>query len=650
MQERNLWPAVRSGSAVTAAAGIFLCALALSVLTGWALEIESLKSVRHGYVTMKPMTAAGFLMTGIALYFLRDGRNRSSRWRRSLGLAGGYGALLIGGTFALQYLTGWNFGLDALLFSSKVTGESQPFPGRMAPFTSFCFVLAAVSLLSIARSNVRVAQAGAYCVAAASLVALTGYVYDASALYTVAPYESMAWHTGLGFLVASCGSLAAGPEYGLAAAIRRRDAAGILLRRLVPAAILIPLVLGQLRIFGEDVGLYASQAGTAILMVSNMFVFLLVLALTTGEIIRTEGNRSRLATIVEFSHDAIIVEDLQGRIEIWNPASTLLHGYRREEVIGRPSAVLVPSEEREEFSLLMDRARRGEAFQDLDARRMTKTGLHRETSLTLSPLFDSEGQISGVSVIARDITERRQLERRLRRSEADLRMSQSELRALATRLISAQEHEARRIARELHDVFAQELAAVGMDLASFEMHAWNLNPRERENLDSVIARVDELARSIHSISKQLHPAILEDLGLAAALESECDSVCRQFGIDIQCQASGLREQPPEMVALTIYRIAQEALHNAARHSAATEIRVLIDDDQTHLTLRVEDNGRGFDPLVARHNGGLGLVSMEERVRLVRGSIFLRSSIGSGATVEVQIPWRQNEADPNRTGG
>jgi signal transduction histidine kinase len=141
------------------------------------------------------------------------------------------------------------------------------------------------------------------------------------------------------------------------------------------------------------------------------------------------------------------------------------------------------------------------------------------------------------------------------------------------------------------------------------------------------------------MSRRLHPAILDELGLKAALREECVGFSAQLGVPAQFESEGVPTTLPEDVSLCVYRVAQESLRNIAKHANATNVRVVLIGGKGGLTLRIEDTGDGFDLNEVKGKGGLGLISMEERVRLVGGKLTIQSKPGDGTKVEVFVPLR-----------
>jgi len=245
--------------------------------------------------------------------------------------------------------------------------------------------------------------------------------------------------------------------------------------------------------------------------------------------------------------------------------------------------------------------------------------------------------------------QRRSFEARLVRAEGDTVLSivrditewkgSLELnRDLAGRLIANQEEERSRLARDLHDGVSQEIAAVAVDLSHLRQQDGSIQSRSVQDiLGSAQRRTVSAAESIRLLSHGLHPTVLHHVGLVAAVQAHCAEVQRQHHLQVLLFTDGKVEPASRLVALSLFRIAQEALHNAIRHGRARHATVSLAQDGNELTLAVEDDGRGFDVAAARRNGGLGLASIEERARLVHGRVGIRSTPNQGTTVEVLVP-------------
>lgn len=239
--------------------------------------------------------------------------------------------------------------------------------------------------------------------------------------------------------------------------------------------------------------------------------------------------------------------------------------------------------------------------------------------------------------LANEISERRRAEEALLESQRELRRSEVDLRKLAARLIATQEEERKRLARELHDDMSQSLAALALEIANLKRAGFSAPDMAAERLSDMETTVHRLADDIHDLSRLLHPSILEDLGLEAAIQTECDRFAEREGIEVEFRA---REVPSNIegdCALTLYRIAQEGLRNIAKHSGAKSAFVELAGEEGSISLTIQDSGTGFDVAEARERVGLGLVSMSERMRLLEGSIEIDSAPGTGTCIRVEAP-------------
>ncbi len=203
------------------------------------------------------------------------------------------------------------------------------------------------------------------------------------------------------------------------------------------------------------------------------------------------------------------------------------------------------------------------------------------------------------------------------------------------KLITAQEDERRRIARDLHDDLNQRLAMLSVEADL--LGRMDQNEKARPLIEDIASQVKDLSSEVHKLSYRLHPSKLEQLGLIAATRSLCGEHGKQCGVAVEFTYDEVPRDLNRDIALCLYRIVQETLRNMARHSGATEALVNIACSGEEIKLLIADNGRGFElPRVARH-AGLGLVGMRERVRLVHGAINVDSAPGKGTRIEVRVP-------------
>lgn len=260
--------------------------------------------------------------------------------------------------------------------------------------------------------------------------------------------------------------------------------------------------------------------------------------------------------------------------------------------------------------------------------------------LSVTPLLRKDG---GAVVAHSDITERVRMEQALRESEAALQRHREELRALTAGLLTAQEQERKRVSRELHDDLNQKLAMLAVDVEALERRLPASSDDMRSQLRSIGNRVASLSDDVRRVAYGLHPSILEHLGLTVALRCYCKEFAKREAIQVTFRNRKAPESLPQDVALCLYRVAQESLRNVARHSGAKRVVVTLAGVAGGVHLSIKDYGVGFDPRAAKRKGGLGLVSMEERVRLVNGTLAVKAAPGNGTQVDFRIPLPEDKA-------
>jgi signal transduction histidine kinase len=238
--------------------------------------------------------------------------------------------------------------------------------------------------------------------------------------------------------------------------------------------------------------------------------------------------------------------------------------------------------------------------------------------------------------------ERRQAEEASRESERILRQNENDLRRLAGRLISAQEEERSRLARELHDDLAQRLAVFAIDVGQIEQQLGDLPEPVRETLNEMKKDIVTISQDVHKLSRQIHPSILDDLGLIKAVESECTNFSRREGTEIEFYHEKIPTVIPKGISLSLYRIIQEGLSNISKHACANHISVSMKGTGHDVLLSVQDDGIGFDPEEVREKPGLGFSSMRERVSLIHGEFSISSEPERGTVITVRVPLTRRE--------
>jgi PAS domain S-box-containing protein len=343
--------------------------------------------------------------------------------------------------------------------------------------------------------------------------------------------------------------------------------------------------------------------------------------------------------VAENVGDFIWEVDAKGLYRYTSPSVERILGYTPDELVGKKHFYdLFAPDVREDLKTAAFKVfATKEAFRAFSNPNVSKQGavVYLETSGV--PVLDADGNLAGYRGADTDISERKRAEEALRESERVLRQNENDLRRLAGRLISAHEEERSRVARELHDDLAQRLAVFAIDVGKLEKQLMDPPAPVQEELLEMKKDIVRISQDVHSLSRQLHPSILDDLGLIKAVESECTNFSRREGIDIVFNHENISTVIPKDVSLSLYRIIQEGLRNISKHACAEHISVSLRGMDHDVLLSVQDDGIGFDSAEVKEKPGLGLSSMRERVRLIQGELSIKSQPEKGTVITVRVP-------------
>jgi PAS domain S-box-containing protein len=359
-----------------------------------------------------------------------------------------------------------------------------------------------------------------------------------------------------------------------------------------------------------------------------------------------------LAAIVDSSEDAIVSKTLDGIITSWNRSAERLFGYTAGEAIGQHISLIIPASRRDEETVIIERIKKGQPIEHFDTVRVRKDKTALDIFLTVSPVRDANGKIVGASKIARDITQRKQIEQELRESEGryrtladaldtqvqfrtqELERRNSDLRDLSGLLLESQDAERRRIARELHDSAGQTLTALNLQLAQISEKA-EKDPALAKDVQYAEELVRHLARELRTTSYLLHPPLLDEAGISSALSWYVQGLAERSSLAIDLQISDNFGRLPSEMELVIFRLVQECLTNIHRHSGSKIARIRVEREENAIQVKVEDQGRGMSAerlaAIQSQGTGVGIRGMRERVRHLRGDLVIESD-GSGTKV------------------
>jgi PAS domain S-box-containing protein len=339
------------------------------------------------------------------------------------------------------------------------------------------------------------------------------------------------------------------------------------------------------------------------------------------------ANEQRYRTLFSKATDGILLLDTQGNIVDANDAFARMHGYAIDEMLQMNLRQLDTPETQ---ALAPDRLRRilqGETI-GFEVEQYHKDGHILPLDVAASAI-DIDGKLYALA-FHRDITERR-------RAEQQLRRSQQELRGLSKAANEALEAERRRTARELHDELGQSLTALKMDLESLRSALPPSQPDLGERVQAMHALLDGTIAATRRIATALRPLMLDDLGLAAALDWLTHDFSKHTGIATDLVIDDSVAQVPEPIASALYRITQESLTNVAKYAQATSAEIRLERDGEWVQLLVRDNGRGIEAADQDKRGTFGLLGIRERVMLLGGEVAIKGEPGQGSEVRARIP-------------
>ncbi len=368
------------------------------------------------------------------------------------------------------------------------------------------------------------------------------------------------------------------------------------------------------------------------------------------ELREAELAQAQLAAIVTSSDDAIISKDLNGIITTWNRGAERLFGYTEQEIVGRLITILMPPERIHEEPGILARIRAGKSVEHYETVWRRKDGTLLNMSLTVSPIKDEHGRITGASKVARDITDRKRQEAELRRwkDELEIRVqertgellaTQGRLMTVTSQLSLTEQRERRKLARDLHDYLAQMLAVGQMKMSMLKKQSPShpVSATLMQDLDKVFQQALIYTRTLIA---ELSPPSLQDSGLPAAL-TWLGERFEKDGLRVDIQTDCDSVPLPEEQAVVVFQAVRELLFNVMKHAGVDRATVTVSLGVGDiLRVAVSDGGKGLSPEVLQRSaepGHLGLVSVRERFRAMGGRVDLESLAGKGTTVTLVLP-------------
>lgn len=332
---------------------------------------------------------------------------------------------------------------------------------------------------------------------------------------------------------------------------------------------------------------------------------------------QAEHDSRRFEAIVQASIDGILSVDMEGRITSWNRGAQRIFGYSEAEMLGVAFKKLTPEDRVNECNEFNESVRCGKAVRDCETVRLGRGGERVAVSLTLSPIQDENRHITGIAVIVRDITERRRLEKEV---------------------LEIADFEKHRIGQDLHDDLCQHLVAISMIGNVLYTELVGLGVRQAEHAKQITAMIRNAVDHARILAKGLSPLNIAKGGLLAGLETLVAHTEQMFRVQCCFKHSSTVQIENIEVATHLYRIAQEALHNAVKHSQGTRVVVCLGEDTNAFEITVSDDGVGPpEPQKCPSGGGMGMHTMQYRAHIIGASLEISKNEQGGTSVLCRLP-------------
>lgn len=352
---------------------------------------------------------------------------------------------------------------------------------------------------------------------------------------------------------------------------------------------------------------------------------------TTRQTGRRRINKNLLIRkIIETTDAAVIGMSLDGTIQFWNNGAMNSFGYDSSEVFNLPIQNLIALNDLDYFNGFLDKAKRGEKVYRFECYGKTKDRRKIYLSVTLSHFGDGENIITGISMIARDISDRKN-------AEDDLKTSREQLRNFTKHMEFIKEKEMKQIAMQVHDELGQSLTALTLDLSwlSKKLHAADAEVINKFN--SMFELIDKTAELVSNITAELRPSVLDHFGLVPGIEWQAEEHKKRTRIAYIITKKPNEIKLDEHRTIVVFRIFQEIYTNIIRHAHATLVKINLIMTDTEFTMEVIDNGIGISPEKLTHPNSYGIMGIAERVNGIKGKFVINGQQNQGTTVRITIP-------------
>jgi PAS domain S-box-containing protein len=643
------------------ASSVLAILVGILVLIGWEFDIALLKSILPIWVAMKFNTALAFVLSGVSLWLLQEPSADAAsdsrpqiRHRRLAAQACAVAVALISALTLVQYVFGWDLGIDQLFIREPFGAVETSHPGRMAPTTALNFLLLGGAFLFLSmksRQVHRVGQLLALGPASISFLTLAGYGYGVQSLYQASPFTPMAVHTAVVFFMLAIGVIAACPDTGLAAVFASTGLGGVIVRRLLPSAIAVLLGLGWLRLAGQHIGLYGTEFGVALSTVASILVLgglvwwvARSLDVVDAERQRAQEERDRLFNL---SLDMFCVAGFDGYFKQLNPAWERTLGYPIKELLAQPYLSFIHPDDQEATVAEAQKLTTGTVTIAFENRYRCRDGSYKWFLWNATPALDQQL----IYAVAHDITERKEAEEKIKKLNQDLQHRTVELEATNKEL----EAFSYSVSHDLRAPLRHIDGFVGL----FQKHVGDkLDEKGRRYLTTISTAAKQMGTLIDDLlvfsrmgRAEVHQTRVHLGSLVKEVQRSLSAETKGRTIEWKVDALPDVQADPAMLRQVLVNLLANAVkYTRPRERAEIEIGCVANDSE--VVVLVRDNGVGFDMEYVHklfgvfqrlHSAsefegtGIGLANVRRIIHRHGGRTWAEGTVGGGATFYFSLP-------------
>ena len=662
-------------------AAVAATAVGGAVLFGWAFHIEILKSALPGQITMKPNTALAFIFSAFSLWLLRS--QKSPAWGKIVGYFLAVLVILISAATLTEYFLSVDFRIDQFLFKELPGSLRTDVPGRMVPATAAAILAIGLALLSLnwkTERSQRPAQLLSLWSALIALTTISGYIYHASAGYGISPRPHVAVHTAVTLFLLSAAIFFARPDSGIARELTGLGSGSVMARRLLPAVFIVPYLLGWIRLQGQFAGLYGTELDLPLFATANVVVFSLLVwsnahrmnvefslrgeaeleirrlaaTLETRVAERTETLMqqtlilSQQGALLEFAHDAVILNDFEGRILSWNRGAELMYGWPAPLAIGKIALDFLKTEsatsaEEIQAQLLLHDYWEGEVTQ------YTREGLRLNVGTRWALQRGTDGAPMRVLTLNDDVTARKAAEK------ITEKLRQDQLR-FKDEFLSHVSHELRSPLTAIKQFTTILLGGIAGDLNTEQREYQQIVLKNTSQLQSMIDDLLDVTR-LETGKLSVDPERMSVLDAVTDAITTLQGSARAKGITLFSEVIpnlALAYADPQRVRQALIILIDNAIKFTPPGGTVVVQAGPHERDAKFVFFEISDTGRGIEPKNAeriferlyqeseqgdrgRSGLGLGLFICKELVNRQGGLIWVKSEPGKGSVFSFTLP-------------